>query len=266
MNQELNNIQSGAFDRFSWRRVWAFGNIFRSIISRQLLVYGAFSLLAAATMLIPFGGATQVGIFSLFSTVLSFLYYLSPAALCKRGDTRMVMNMAPALPNEKFVFFMIYFLIILPVVISLPYKISEYIYLACPSIQTPLMKDMLEISLAHKSNYVMQMVQGVVITLICLHVVLACHGNRTLKAVLTVFAILVGIGLIGAIIGFSTAFMEGYEFMENIENTDPEAPFENVSQLMTNLKMQTTVLAIVSLIVGVVTAWLIRRRLAHPKI
>lgn len=178
----------------------------------------------------------------------------------------MVMNMAPALPNEKFVFFMIYFLIILPVVISLPYKISEYIYLACPSIQTPLMKDMLEISLAHKSNYVMQMVQGVVITLICLHVVLACHGNRTLKAVLTVFAILVGIGLIGAIIGFSTAFMEGYEFMENIENTDPEAPFENVSQLMTNLKMQTTVLAIVSLIVGVVTAWLIRRRLAHPKI
>lgn len=266
MNQELNNIQSGAFDRFSWRRVWAFGNIFRSIISRQLLVYGAFSLLAAVSMLIPFGTATQVGIFSLFGTVLSFLYYLSPAALCKRGDTRLVMNMAPALPDEKFVFFMIYFLIILPVVIYLPYRISEYIYLACPTIQTPLMKDLLEISLAHNSNYVMQMVQCAAITLICLHVVLVCHGNRTLKAVLTVFGILVGVGLIGAIIGFSTAFMEGYEFMENIENTDPTAPFENVSQLMTNLEMQTTVLAIVFLIAGVVTACMIRRRLAHPKI
>lgn len=266
MNQDLNNIQSGAFDRFSWRRVWAFGNIFRSIISRQLLVYGAFSLLAAVTMLIPFGAATQVGIFGLFSTVLSFLYYLSPAALCKRGDTRMVMNMAPALPNEKFVFFMIYFVIILPLVISLPYRVSEYIYLACPSIQTPLMKDMLEISFVHNSNCVMQAVQGVVITLICLHVVLACHGNRTLKAILTVFGILVGIGLTGAIIGFSTAFMEGCEFMENIENADPAAPFENVSQLMNNLEVQTTVLSIVFLIAGVVTACLIRRRLARPKI
>ena len=251
MNQDLNNINSGAVDRFSWRRVWAFGNIFRSIIGRQLLVYGSFSLLVAVTMLIPFGAATQVGLAGLFGVVLGFLYYLSPVALCKRGDTRMVMNMTPVLPNEKFAFFMIYFLIVLPAVIYLPYRISEYIYLASPSIQTPLMKELLEMSRAHMSNYLMQMVQCAAITLICLYVVLSCHGNRTLKAILTVFGILVGIGLTGAIIGFSTAFMEGYEFIENIENANPTSPFEDVSQFMTTFEVQTIVLAIVFLIAGV---------------
>ncbi len=245
-------------DRFSWQRMWDFGNLFSNSLKRQLLVYGLLSLISAIFCLLPLSAATQMGLFSMFGSVLGFAYYLSPLVLSKWGDTRMVMNMTPALPIEKFLFFMIYFLILLPIVVFLPTLIAQYFYLKIPAVQTVQMLKVLKLSFEYEYT-ISKFVDGGAIVLSCFYVVLNCNGNRTLKGVLAVLGILFGLGIVGAICGFVMGFHDGYGGYAY-----PDAlGMENILQ---SLRMPTTVLDIFFAIASIILMWLCYRRLAHPKV
>lgn len=208
-------------DRFSLKRTWAFGLLYSHSLKCQLIAYGCLSVIAAIMTLMPFGPIAQMSIFSLFGSALAIVYYISPVVLSKSGDTRKIMYMTPALPAEKFVFFMAYFLVVLPTVIFLPVYFAQLIYTHIPSIQTEPLMNLLKFSNDYGFNQLSKILQGGWITLVCFYVVLVCKENRTLKGLLAVFGIMLGFGLIGALFGFAIAFFDDNPIrIYELANTD----------------------------------------------
>lgn len=252
-------------DKFSWRRIWEFGNLYKYLLVRQMIAYGAFSIFAATMGLMPFGPTAQVELLSMFASVLGIAYYVSPVVLSKWGDTRMVMNLTPALPMEKFAFFMIYFLIVLPVIVFLPTFISQLIYLHVPAIHTEPMLELVHLSLDYNYNTISKLVQSAALMLACFYAVLVCKENRTLKGILTVFGILICVGLAGFILGFSRALMADFE-INNIPANPHQSVYSNMTQIMAEMKTSMICITTVFSIGGIVLMRLIYQRLAHPKI
>lgn len=261
----MNDNDTSAVDKFSWRRVWEFGVLYKYSLVRQMIAYGAFSIFAAIIGLMPFGPTAQVGLFSLFASALGIAYYISPVALSKWGDTRMVMNLTPALPMEKFVFFMIYFLIVLPVIVFLPNYLSQLTYLHIPSVQTEPMLELVHLSLDYNYNTISKLVQSAALMLACFYTVLVCKENRTLKGILTVFGILICVGMTGFILGFSRALMADFE-INNLPANPHESVYANMTQIMAEMKTSMICITTVFSIGGIVLMRLIYQRLAHPKI
>lgn len=261
----MNNNVMSTTDKFSWRRVWVFGQLYKYTLNRQMIAYGAFSIFAAIMGLMPFGPSAQVGLFGMFASALGIAYYLSPVVLSKWGDTRMVMNMTPALPMEKFAFFMIYFLIVLPIIVFLPSFISQVIYLHIPAIQTKQMLDLIHLSFDYDYNTVSKLVQTAALMLACFYTVLMCKGNRTLKGILTVFCILMGFGLVGFILGFSRALIADFE-INNLPAVSQDSVYANMFQLMEEMKVSVICISMVFTVGAIVLLRLIYQRLAHPKI
>ncbi|MCM1491291.1 MAG: hypothetical protein NC095_10785 [Muribaculum sp.] len=250
-------------DRFSWHRVWNFGKIYQYSFKRQLVVYGILSVVAAIFGLLPFGAVTQMGLYSMFGTATGIAYYLAPLVLSKWGDTRMVMNLTPALPIEKFIFFMIYFLLLLPLVLFAPTTLAQFIYLKMPSIQTEPMLRILHLAFDYDYNAISKFLQGGGIMLTCFYIVLNSHGNRTIKGILAVFGIMIGLGILGAIFGFTMALHD------NIEYGNPTMPGADSAywhQIVAGLRMPILGLNIFFSIYSVIIMWLCYHRLSHPKI
>lgn len=261
----MNNNDISTIDRFSWRRVRDFGGLYKYSLRRQMIAYGALSLFAALMGLIPFGPTTQVGLFSMFSSALGIAYYVSPVVLSKWGDTRIVMNMTPALPIEKFIFFMIYFLIVLPVIVFLPSLISQLIYLQIPSIQTKPMLELIHLSLNVDFNTDSKLVQSAALMLSCFYTILVSKDNRTLKGIITVFGILIGIGLLGFILGFSMALTTDF-YLDNLSTFPHNSVYADMIQLLDEMKIFVICLTSAFAIGGIILMRLIYKRLAHPKI
>lgn len=260
----MDGNYTSAMDKFSWKRVWEFGQLYKYSLNRQMIAYGAFSIFAAIMGLMPFGPSAQVGLFGMFASALGIAYYLSPVVLSKWGDTRMVMNMAPALPVEKFAFFMIYFLIVLPIIVFLPSFISQLIYLHIPAIQTKQMLELIHLSFDYNYNTVSKLVQSAALMLACFYTVLVSKENRTLKGIITVFCILIGLGLVGFIQGFSRALMADFEI-----NNLPAVSQDSVGYMvgiMEEIKVSVICMSTVFAIGGIVLLRLIYQRQAHPKI
>lgn len=261
----MNDNKKSTIDKFSWRRVWEFGELYKYSLVRQMIAYGALSIFAAIIGLMPFGQTVQVGLFGMFASALGIAYYVSPVALSKWGDTRLVMNMTPALPMEKFAFFMIYFLIVLPIIVFLPPFISQLIYLHIPAIQTKQMLDLIHLSLDYDFNTISKLVQSAALMLACFYTVLVCKENRTLKGIITVFAILLGIGMVGFILGFSRAFMADFE-INKLPAVTHDSIYYNMVQLMGEIKTSIICTTTLFTIGGIVLMRLIYKRIAHPKI
>lgn len=258
-NKELTN----ATDRFSWHRVMEFGKIYQYSLKRQLIVYGILSMVAAIFCLLPFGAVTQMGLYSMFGTATGIAYYLAPLVLSKWGDTRMVMNLTPALPIEKFIFFVIYFLLLLPTILFAPTTLAQFIYLKMPSIQTEPMLRILHLAFDYDYNTISKFLQGGAIMLTCFYIVLNSNGNRTLKGILAVFGIMIGLGILGAIFGFTMALHDNIEFGNP---TMPGADSAYWHQVVTGLRVPILGLNIFFSVYSVIIMWLCYHRLSHPKI
>lgn len=258
-----NNEITIDMNRFSWHRVLDFGKIYQYSLRRQLTVYGILSILTTAFGLLPFGPVTQMGLYSVFGTIIGFAYYLSPLVLSKWGDTRMVMNMTPALPIEKFIFFMIYFLVLLPIILYVPTTLGQWLYLQIPSIQTEPMLRILHLAFDYDYNTISKYLQGGAIMLTCFYVVLNCSGNRTLKGILAVLGIMFGLGILGAVFGFTMALHD------DIEISQPAMPGTDSmywNRIVTGLRMPIIWLNVLFTIYYVFIFRCIYHRLSHPKI
>lgn len=199
-------------DGFSWHRVAELAAFYRPITNRQILCYFLFSLLATIVTLLPLEEMAQMGLFTLIWTVLPLLYYLSPIAFCKSGDSRIVERLIPASPFEKFTFRMLYFLVVMPIVIYALPEAAIRLYGLIPSIQTEGMNSFYELRMNNGAPIILINILTAVSTMLaCLYTIYHVRTNRTLKGVLTVFAVQVGCGIIGAIWGFASMFRMGFE-------------------------------------------------------
>lgn len=251
-----------AHDRFSWKRVYYFGKLYRWSLKRQLIVYGILSIVAAISILMPFNAVTQVSLFSMFGSALALVYYLAPLVLSKTGDTRMIMYMTPALPIEKWVFFMLYFLVLLPIVIFLPTTLCQLLYMRLPAVQTEPMMEIFHLAFDYDYNVWAKFIQCIALLLSCFYVILTAQGNRTLKGILIVIGIMIGLGIFGAICGFTMAMFDNYMIVgQSSLNSD----MLYWTRIMTELKYPMLGLNIVATIYSLVLMWLSYKRLSHPK-
>lgn len=205
------NALTATSDNFSWKRVAAVASFYRNCTDRQLLIYGLVSLLFFVLTLLPFTGNAQAGLFTMIWTILPLLLQMSPVVLSKHGDSRVIERLMPAKASEKFAFFLIYFLIVIPVFVYLLPELALVIYIHVPAIQT---EEMLPLARLHQQNYplfiVMNAFSSAAGTLTCLYVVLHARHNRTLKGILSVFAVMIAIGILGAFYGAAAVFKAGY--------------------------------------------------------
>lgn len=205
----VNNI--AASDAFSWKRVLMVGRFYGPALKKQLLIYAAATLIFFILSLMPFPAPVQIGVFSMIWTALGFMTELSPIVLAKSGDSRVIERLLPASAAEKYVFYLIYFLVIIPIVVYTLPKLALYLYALIPAIQHKEM--LLVIDIQQKNpllNVIMNSFSTLAGTVTCLLVVLSVKHNRTLMGILSVFAVMIGAGIIGAIYGMTQVFYAGY--------------------------------------------------------
>ncbi|MDE6007082.1 MAG: hypothetical protein K2G67_05970 [Muribaculaceae bacterium] len=207
-NRHLTTVPSG----FSWVRVKDVANFYRPGIEKQVLWYLIISVICAIVTLLPLNRYAQFGLYSIIWTMLPLMFELAPCMLSKSGDTRIIERLIPASPGEKYAFRLLYFLIVIPVASQLLPRLAMYLYLQIPTIQTEDMKALIETSLSSSPRvWLINIFTAVSAALTCLYVVTRARTNRTLKGILSVFAVQIGAGILGAIWGFTNAFKLGIE-------------------------------------------------------
>lgn len=113
LNEE-NNI-----NKFSWRRAYEFGMIFKSSIRTQLIIYAAIILLVYLCMLPlrKMSSEADLGMYSILSIIFGYTIYLGPLAFARRDDS--LITQMPVKTNEKFAFYIVYSFLFIPLFIEM---------------------------------------------------------------------------------------------------------------------------------------------------
>lgn len=214
---DLDTMKSGATapattDKFSWRRVGEVAKYYSPVINRQLAVYGIISVTCAIILLLPLNATAWTGIFSLTYTMLPLLFWLAPIAFAKHGDTRIVCRMLPAKASEKYAFFLIYNLVVIPITLYMLPEFALWLNTVIPEIRSDMALILIEL---HFTNYtiltIINTLCSVSTVITCLYVLNYARHSRIIKAVASVFGVQFVAGVLGALFGLSIAFQRGYE-------------------------------------------------------
>ena len=228
INESLNDDsrpEATVRDGFSWRRVALVAGYYRYFTDRQMLVYLAISVLSAALLLVPMPKEAKLAIFTLVWTVLPVLFYFAPAVLAAKGDTRPVSRMLPARASERFVYLMLYFLVVVPaVVFLLPYA-AELILLNVPALQGGSdLEYLLKLQLGKAWVLtILNVFGGVGTALTCLFVTGRVRSSRVVKGILAALGVQFALGIIGAFYGLSKVFAMGFEAGAKGKQASPPA-------------------------------------------
>lgn len=196
--------------RFSFRRFALLWSFYRPILSRQLIIYFGASLLFAILTLLPAKSAVQCTFFTVIWTALPYMYELAPIVLAKHGDSRVIERLLPASAAEKLTFFSIYFFLIIPLVTYLLPEIALFIYRALTAVHTDEMLTLVDIQLNNAPIIiVMNAFSTWTASVVCLYVVISRRRNQVLMGILSVFAVNILVGLVGAVYGAASAFVIG---------------------------------------------------------
>lgn len=195
---------------FSWHRVAQLYQYNAPWLSKQTAIYFIFSLTTAIIFLFTRGHAWQVGLYSTCCTVQSFMFIWSPIIFTKGGDSRMVDRLIPASTIEKFVFYMSYLLIVMPISCYLLLFVAEKIYLHTGPADGP-MYNALETELLIPTSYKMiEYLATLAAMLTCFYFVIAAKRNRFVKAYLLSIGVLVIISSFPSFFIVKEAFLAGY--------------------------------------------------------
>lgn len=217
----------------SFKRTVSLIKFYRPMIEKQTLAYVIFSAIAGIVILLPLNGYAQVGLYTIFWTILGYMASLSPCILAKSGDSRIIERLIPVPVREKYIFRIVYFLIYIPIICSLLPFCAILLYKNMPTLHTDMFDQIIaqvtgdfENSLSAKLS---NLFTSWACILTCLYVVTRVRTNRIIKGILSVFGIQIVMGTLGALCGFSMAFNEG--FLAGIEGTSYN-PDETTQQLV----------------------------------
>lgn len=228
INESLNDDsrpEATVRDGFSWRRVALVAGYYRYFTDRQVLVYLAISVLSATLLLVPMPKEAKLAIFTLVWTALPVLFYFAPAVLAAKGDTRPVSRMLPARASERFVYLMLYFIVLVPAVLFLLPSLAEW--LLC---NVSALRGEGELEYLFELQYdkplvlsVLNIFGGVGTALTCLFVTGRARSSRVVKGVLAALGVQFALGIIGAFYGLSKVFAMGFEAGAKGKQASPPA-------------------------------------------
>lgn len=257
INESLNDDsrpEATVRDGFSWRRVALVAGYYRYFTDRQALVYLAISVLSATLLLVPMPKEAKLAIFTLVWTALPVLFYFAPAVLAAKGDTRPVSRMLPARASERFVYLMLYFIVLVPAVLFLLPSLAEW--LLC---NVPALRGEGELEYLFELQYdkplvlsVLNIFGGVGTALTCLFVTGRVRSSRVVKGILAALGAQFALGIIGAFYGLSKVFAMGYEAGAAGKQVSPPA----MQDLMNEMAQATPYIICSISVVGLYMLWM----------
>lgn len=220
----MENI-STLSDKFSWRRMMSVGLLYKNPIKLYLIISAVISTACYLSLQwINSLGTNILPFYTLVSLIVAAALYLSPITFTKCDDT--LMTLLPAKPSEKWAFYLIYVLVIVPGVL-------EGIWYALNFIFTLINKDYnLNCLMYERANFDINTIslsdrifffflsisQSLAIIVTVLLIVLSSQRNRIIKAIVGLVGVIFLSGLLSAISGFVAAIGNLVELDDNIKN------------------------------------------------
>ena len=196
---------------FSWERVGMLYKFNSPWIRKQASVYLLFSVIAALFLLLAHNFSGQMVVYGILTTVISYMLIFSPLIFIKGGDSRMVEQMVPVSPLEKFIFYMSYLLVGMPLVCYACPLIAEavYPYLFGSNDEFVGYADVACLNIPSEFKVINVMIP-LAAMLSCLYCVLAVRTNRIVKAVIWTIGVQLVMTVAVTAYTVKEAFMLGY--------------------------------------------------------
>lgn len=207
MEQNQENI-----NKFSWRRACEFGMMYKTSIRTQLIIYAVIIVLVYLCMLLTRNLSSNMevnlGFYTILSSVIAYLLYMGPLAFARRDDS--LITQIPVKASEKFAFYLVYSLIIIPaftegIWYALNYGLGIFnqdANLECFARAFVASKYGFDITnSAVVLTVINTIIQSGAVILTVVYVVLSARIHRVLKGVLTPLGILFAVGVLSGIGG-----------------------------------------------------------------
>lgn len=246
--------------RFSWKRVEYVIRFYYPLLRGQMIIYPCVALalyiLASVAVYIKW---TDL-LWAAPATVISFMFYLAPVVLTRR-DTRMVATMLPATALEKTVVLLGYFMVIVPLLTYGVYYLGgSLIKMVIPA--ASVIDKIRSVKQDLGTPQFIYQASELVPAVTCLWAVVKVKRNRTLKAVVSGVAAILGIGIIGMVYGAIVAFSSG--FVSGIKDAvheggylEPEQEEELVAPMVSEMIPFLTAMGITSMCYVAFAVWMI---------
>lgn len=209
----FNPAEEARIDRgaaFSWQRFGKFAGFMFPQLRKQMIIYAVTSAIFFILILMPFPGQVQFAVMSAIGTAIGFMLILSPISLAKGGDTRLVTRQLPVTAGEKYLFYLVYFLIIIPAIIEIPYILAQILYLRIPTIQDDAVIGLIKIGFEKGYVITLTNVMGTVCAeMTCFFFVMHSRSNRFLYGVLGALGFNILLAFAGGIWGLTTGIQDG---------------------------------------------------------
>lgn len=184
--------------------------MYKSALIFNILLGAVISLISVLICQITsFGGAVQIRIFLISSSIMGLYIYFSPLVFSRRDDT--LMMQVPASPLEKWAFYTIYSVVCIPLVVNgLWYGINGLFLLAGKGWGLERMleisnhyggSDSLEIFPSQTLLFFLGSIQAMVVIMFVLYLVIRLQRHRALYSILWYIGATVALGIIFGIVG-----------------------------------------------------------------
>lgn len=220
----MENI-STLSDKFSWRRMMSVGLLYKNPIKLYLIISAVISTACYLSLQwINSLGTNILPFYTLVSLIVAAALYLSPITFTKCDDT--LMTLLPAKPSEKWAFYLIYVLVIVPGVLEGIWYALNFIFtlinedynLNCLMYERANF-DINTLSLSDRIFFFfLSISQSLAIIVTVLLIVLSSQRNRIIKAIVGLVGVIFLSGLLSAISGFVAAIGNLVELDDNIKN------------------------------------------------
>lgn len=204
---------SSLSDKFSWRRMFEFGMMFKNSMRVYILVSALSSLVCyLLVQLAIYLGGNGLGVYTVLSFIVGVALYLSPLTFARRDDT--LLALIPAKPVEKWLVYILYSLVVVPLIIEGIWYGLEFIFKIFdlgPTIQEMMWARIkIEsgmIDLKYRSLIIaVSIIQSYAIIITVLYVVIKAVRNRVVKGLLSLLGILFASSLLAGIVGGVIAY------------------------------------------------------------
>lgn len=256
-------------DKFSWHRAAAIGRFYKKQLIWYTIGAGAISLLCYLLVQLTsqIGGNTMM-VYTMTSFLVGGALYLSPLIFVKRDDT--LMTLLPAKASEKFVFYMVVCLLIVPIVIQGVWYGTNFIF-SCIDPDMNLIELMLskvaneymDVETLGTNMKVMSVISGIsqtfAIIVTVLFSVVYFKNHRALYGILLSIAVVL-------FVGFASGIAGAVIVLSNTEMITKLDPDELASWMMPQMMPFIWVMYGVLTVYGLFMARLIYRRLSRQQI
>lgn len=196
---------------FSLRRIARLYEYNLPWLKKQTIAYLLISLATALILILSHGQLWQMGVYSILSMLLTFLFIWAPVIFIHGGDSRIVERLIPASTPEKFSFYLSYLLIFVSIsLFGLP-LLAEKLYPTLTSFNDQFASVVYVTRKVPEAFYWSQILCSVAAMFTCMYIVLNARSNRVVKAYLWPVAVMVVFSAFVTIYGAKEAFMIGYE-------------------------------------------------------